>query len=213
MRSRTQLWTSAALLLVVATVPLVAQELPVATPEAVGMSSDRLDRLTAAIERYVEEGRLAGAVTTVLRDGKVVCTEAVGARDRESESPMTTDAIFRIASQSKALISVGIMTLQEEGELLINDRVSEYLPAFRNTTVAVRKEGGGYEVVDARRPITLRDLLTHTAGIGYGSGPGPDRWQDAEITGWYFGHRNEPIQIHWPQNHLEAAAGPSRSTH
>ena len=93
MRSRTQLWTSAALLLVVATVPLVAQELPVATPEAVGMSSDRLDRLTAAIERYVEEGRLAGAVTTVLRDGKVVCTEAVGARDRESESPMTTDAI------------------------------------------------------------------------------------------------------------------------
>lgn len=174
--------------------PLAAQELPRATPESVGMSSERLSRITAAIERYVEEGRLAGAVTTVLRNGNVVYEEAVGYRDREARAAMTTDAIFRIASQTKAIVSVGIMMLQEEGALLISDPVSRYLPEFRNTTVAVRREDGGYDIVPAARPITLRHLLTHTAGVAYGSGPGADRWEQAGITGWYFAHREEPIR-------------------
>jgi CubicO group peptidase (beta-lactamase class C family) len=107
---------------------------------------------------------------------------------------MTTDAIFRIASQTKAIVSVAIMMLQEEGKLLISDPVSRYLPAFRSTTVASPREGGGYAVVPAERAITLRHLLTHTAGIGYGAGPGGDRWEDAGITGWYFGHRDEPLR-------------------
>ena len=182
------------LVALLASAPLLAQELPRVAPETVGMSSERLDRLTAALEQYVEEGRLAGAAAIVLRDGNVVYDEAVGYRDRESGAGMASDAIFRIASQSKAIVSVGMLMLQEEGKLLISDPVSRYLPAFRNTTVATPREGSGYDVVPAARPITLRHLLTHTAGIGYGSGPGADRWEDAGITGWYFGHRDEPVR-------------------
>ena len=84
--------------------------------------------------------------------------------------------------------------LQEEGRLLITDPVGKYLPEFRKTTVAVPDDNGGYHVVDANRAITIRDLLTHTAGISYGSGPASDRWQDAGITGWYFANRDEPIR-------------------
>ena len=182
------------LVALLASAPLLAQELPRVAPETVGMSSERLDRLTAALEQYVEEGRLAGAAAIVLRDGNVVYDEAVGYRDRESGAGMASDAIFRIASQSKAIVSVGMLMLQEEGKLLISDPVSRYLPAFRNTTVATPREGSGYDVVPAARPITLRHLLTHTAGIGYGSGPGADRWEDAGITGWYFRHRDEPVR-------------------
>jgi CubicO group peptidase (beta-lactamase class C family) len=174
--------------------PLAAQELPNAIPETVGMSSERLNRLTTTLNDYVQDGRLAGATAIVLRQGKVVYNEAVGDRDREANSPMTTDAIFRIASQTKALVSVGVMMLQEEGKLLISDPVADYLPSFRHTTVAVPRDGGGYDVVPAERPITLRHLLTHTAGIAYGSGPGGDQWEEAGITGWYFGHRDEPIR-------------------
>jgi CubicO group peptidase (beta-lactamase class C family) len=175
------------------TTPLLAQELPSATPETVGMSSERLGRITEVFGDYVNEGRLAGASIMVVRDGSVVYSEALGDRDRESGSPMATDDIFRIASQTKALVSVGIMMLQEEGKLLISDPVSRYLPSFRNTTVAMPR-GGGYDVVPSERPVTLRHLLTHTAGIAYGSGPGGDRWEAAGITGWYFGHRDEPIR-------------------
>ena len=171
-----------------------AQELPRAHPESVGMSAERLGRLTEALQDYVDEGRLPGAVVMVLRDGKVTYLEAVGHRDREARAPMTADAIFRIASQTKALVSVGVMMLQEEGALLISDPVAKYLPSFSSTQVAEPRDGGGYDVVDARRSITLRDLLTHTAGIAYGNGPGGDRWAEADITGWYFAHRNEPVR-------------------
>ncbi len=106
---------------------------------------------------------------------------------------MREDTIFRIASQTKALVSVGVMMLQEEGRLLLSDPIGKYLPEFRETTVAVPKDGGGYEVVKAKRPITIRDLLTHTAGISYGNGVARDRWEAAAITGWYFADRNEPI--------------------
>ncbi len=106
---------------------------------------------------------------------------------------MPRNAIFRIASQTKALVSVGVMLLQEEGRLLISDPIGKYLPAFQKTTVAVSNEDSGYDVVPAKRPITIRDLLTHTAGIGYGGGLARDRWKEAGIQGWYFAHRDEPI--------------------
>jgi CubicO group peptidase (beta-lactamase class C family) len=173
--------------------PALAQDLPRATPEEVGLSSARLERLTAVFRRYVEEERLAGAVILVARRGKVAYFEAFGRRDREARAPMTTDAIFRIASQTKAIVSVAVMMLQEEGALLITDPVGKYLPEFRNTTVAVARDGGGYDVVAAKRPITIRDLLTHTAGIGYGGGIARDRWARAGIQGWYFADRDEPI--------------------
>src|SRR5688572_15946059 len=173
--------------------PLSGQDLPRARPEEVGLSTQRLERLTSTFQKYVDDNRLAGAVVLVARRGKVAYLHAFGARDRESQAKMREDAIFRIASQSKALVSVAAMILQEEGALLIGDPVSKYLPEFQKTTVAVAKTGGGYDVVDARRPITIRDLLTHTAGIGYGGGPARDKWAEAKIQGWYFADRDEPI--------------------
>lgn len=182
------------LLAALAARPASAQELPTASPEEVGMSSERLARLTEALQAYVDEGRLPGAVAMVLRDGRTAYTTAVGHRDREAMAPMSSDVIFRIASQTKAIVSVAVLMLQEEGALLLSDRVAEYIPSFAATTVAEPDGSGGYRVVDASRPITIRDLLTHTAGIGYGSGPGGERWSEAGITGWYFAHRDEPIQ-------------------
>ena len=163
-------------------------------PEEVGMSSERLDRLSLALEGLVDEGRLAGAVTIVVRRGKIAYREGIGYRDVAAEAPMPSDGIFRIASQTKALASVGVMLLQEEGKLLITDPVGKYLPAFAETTVAEPNDEGGYDVVPARRPVTIRDLLTHTAGISYGMGPaGIASWQEAGITGWYFADRDETV--------------------
>ncbi|UCF21543.1 MAG: beta-lactamase family protein [Gemmatimonadota bacterium] len=170
-----------------------AQELQRAQPEEVGLSSARLGRLSGVLQDYVNDGKLAGAVALVARHGEVAYLEAFGHRELESGAPMHEDAIFRIASQTKAIVSVGVMILQEEGLLLISDPVGKYLPEFQNTTVAVPREDGGYDVVDAERPITIRDLLTHTAGIGYGEGVARDRWAEAGIQGWYFADRDEPI--------------------
>ena len=181
------------LLLALVASTALAQGLPRVAPEEVGVSDARLGRLTAAFNQYVERQQLAGAVILLARDGKAFYYQAFGARDRERSSTMPADAVFRIALQSKALISVATMMLQEEGQLLISDPVSKYIPEFRHTTVAVRKDGGGYDVVPARRQITLRDLLTHTAGIGYGQGVAADRWEAAGIQGWYFADRAEPI--------------------
>lgn len=182
-------------LLTAITMPLafVGQTLPKTKPEAVGMSSSGFDRLTFTLDQYVKDGKLAGGVAMVIRRGKVAYTRAFGQRDREANSPMKEDAIFRIASQSKALTSVGVMILQEEGRLVISDPVGRYLPEFANTTVAVTKDGGGYDVVKAKRQITIRDLLTHTAGISYGNGPAKDQWDAAKINGWYFADRDEPV--------------------
>lgn len=172
---------------------LWAQDLPVAKPEEVGMSSERLQRLTAVFQAYATDKKMAGSVVLIARHGKVAYSNSFGKRDIESGAAMQNDAIFRIASQTKALISVGIMILQEEGKLLIGDPVGKYIPEFNESTVAVAREGSGYDVVKAKRAITLRDLLTHTAGIGYGGGVAADKWKEAGITGWYFADRDEPI--------------------
>jgi CubicO group peptidase (beta-lactamase class C family) len=178
---------------VLITEPLVAQRLLPAQPETVGMSSGRLERLTESLQDYVDDNRLAGAVALVVRRGKIAYLEAVGFRDKETDAPMLTDTIFRIASQTKALVSVGVMILQEEGELLITDSVGKYLPEFMDTTVAEPNDRESYSVVAANRPITIQDLLTHTAGISYGSGPASKEWEDAAITGWYFANRSESV--------------------
>jgi len=171
-----------------------AQTFERAAPETVGLSSERLARLDAALAAYVDDEQYAGSVTLVLRDGQIAFFEAYGDRDRESQSPMQTDTIFRIASQSKAVISTAAMILQEDGKLLIGDPVGKYLPEFAETTVAVPRTGGGYDVVRASRPITIRDLLTHTSGYDYGAGVAADRWEAAGITGYYFSDRDEPIR-------------------
>ncbi len=188
--SRSFLLFSLCLLL---SVCLAADSLPGATPEEVGLSSDGLARLSSVLQGYIDDERLVGAVALVARRGKVAYFEAFGERDREAGSEMRKDSIFRIASQTKALVSVAIMQLQEEGRLLISDPVGKYLPAFAKTTVAVERESGGYDVVPADRAITIRDLLSHTSGISYGSGPAAERWREAKIQGWYFADRAEPV--------------------
>ena len=169
-------------------------------PEKVGMSTDRLQFLTTTLQEYVDNGKLSGGVAMVARRGEIAYLNSFGMRDMESKSPMQDNSIFRIASQTKAIVSVGVMMLQEEGKLLISDPVGKYLPTFKETTIAVPDEDGKVEIVKAKRAITIRDLLTHTAGIGYGGGGGggggggSDLWEEAGIQGWYFADRDEPIQ-------------------
>ena len=184
--------TLAALLLLLIAAPLAGQATAVLPPE-VGMSGAALDRLTRRLSQEVSEGRLPGGVLLVTREGDVVLEHAFGWRDLEADDLMRPDAIFRIASMSKLVTSVAALMLQEEGKLLLSDPVSKYIPEFARTTVAVPRDGGGYDVVPTDRPITIRDLLTHTSGVGYGYGVARDRWEAAGITGWYFAGRDEPI--------------------
>src|SRR5688500_7362659 len=163
-----------------------------------GFSVARLARIDSALQRWADRGEYAGAVALVLRDGQPVYEKAVGWADRESGRRMTTDAIFRIASQTKAVTSVAAMILVEEGRLALDEPVSRHIPAFRHTTVATRADSGRAPA-RAHREINIRDLLTHTAGISYGTddhvaalyrakGLGP-----AAGYGWYTADKDEPI--------------------
>jgi CubicO group peptidase (beta-lactamase class C family) len=135
-----------------------------ATPESVGLSTERLDRMHRGMQAFVDRKEAGGIVTLIAREGKVVDVHAVGFQDVESATPMKTDTIFRIASMSKPITSVAIMLLYEEGKLLLNDPVSKYIPAFRTMRVA-NSDG---TTVPATRQITIRDLLSHRSGISYG---------------------------------------------
>lgn len=176
---------------------LGAESLAATAPADVGMSAERLERLGAVLQGYVDEEELAGSVALVARRGRVVYHEAFGQRDRETGAPMRRDDMFRIASQTKALVSVAALILQEEGRLLISHPVSRYLPAFAETTVAVPNGEGleGYHALPAKTPITIRHLLTHTSGVGYGGGVAADLWEAAGIQGWYFADREEPVRV------------------
>ncbi len=158
-----------------------------------GVSAERLGRLDDVMRRHVDEGKVAGTVVYVARAGKVVHLKAYGSADIEAARTMKPDTIFRIASQTKAFTSVAAMMLVEEGRLTLLDPVSDYIPEFANTTVAVPRTGGGYDVVPAKRKITVKDLLTQTAGIPYGLGVAQDRWKAADIQNWYFADRDEPV--------------------
>ncbi len=171
-----------------------AQKLELSKPEEVGMSSERLERITSNFEDYINMGQLPGVVVMITRKGKIAYFKSIGKQDVENNLPMQNNTIFRIASQTKAITSVGVMMLQEEGKLLITDPIGKYLPSFKETTVAVKNDAGEIEIVKAQRSITIHDLLTHTAGIGYGWGAAKEYWKEAGIQGWYFADRKEPIQ-------------------
>jgi CubicO group peptidase (beta-lactamase class C family) len=181
------------LLLLFAAVSVSADSISRTRPERAGFSPERLQRLSETLQNYVKEDRLPGGVALIARHGKVAYLETFGYRDREAGAPVQADTIFRIASQTKAIISTGVMILQEEGRLLITDPVGKYLPSFNETFVAEPEEDDTYRIIKAKRPVTIRDLLTHTSGLSYGNGPARDRWEAADITGWYFAHRDEPI--------------------
>ena len=131
-----------------------------------GFSVERLARVDALLDGYVKDEKLAGVVALVLRDGKPVYQRAVGWADKEAGRKMAMDTEFRIASQSKALTSVAILQLMEQGKLTVNDRAGKWIPTFEKTTVSTRNENGvGSSLVPAKRAITIKDLLTHSAGI------------------------------------------------
>lgn len=184
---------AALVVLALAAAPLHAQLLPkAASPEAVGLSTARLARLTAAMKDAVDKKQVAGTVTLVVRNGQVAYFEASGSRDREAGAAMAPDTIFRIASMTKAVVSVGIMMLVEEGRIALADPVSKFIPGFARTTV-LGTVNGRVAVVPATRPITIRDLLTHTAGISYGGGALEPWYSRAGFTQWYFADRAEPM--------------------
>ena len=180
----------AALIVFALATPAYPQGLASAKPESVGISGQRLNRISTAMQKAVDEQKIAGIVTLVARRGKVVHLESYGQLDREKRIAMPRDAIFRIASMSKAVTSVAAMMLVEEGRLLLADPVSKFIPAFRQTTVATAAVG---ETVPARRQITIRDLLTHTAGISYGIGPLEAQYKEKNLYYWYFADKDEPI--------------------
>jgi CubicO group peptidase (beta-lactamase class C family) len=162
------------------------------------LSTDRLARIDRLFQQYVDEERIGGAVALVLQDGKPVYERAFGWSDKEAGRKMTADTIFRIASQTKALTSVAILSLMEEGKIGLNDPASRYIPAFAKSTV-VAEHGSEGATVPARRPITIRDLLTHTAGISYGTNPSVASLYEAKGLGpaagfgWYTADKDEPI--------------------
>jgi CubicO group peptidase (beta-lactamase class C family) len=146
-------------------------------PEQVGLSSERLDRITATMTADVGRGAIPGAVLAIARAGRVGYAEAVGYRDREAGAKMQLDSIFRIASMTKPMVSVAAMMLGEEGKLDIGAPVAEYIPAFKDMTV-------GAERKPATRMMTVQDLLRHTSGLTYamfGDSPVQMMWRDADL--------------------------------
>ena len=148
-----------------------AQRLPLAVPEEVGLSSERLERIGEVFQDYVEEGRIAGAVGMVLRNGKLAYADAWGMRDLEAGDVMEEDDLFKICSMTKPVASVAVMTLYEEGHFFLSDPIGRYLPALANLRVAnLAEASAGQEIPTerARRQVTIHDLLRHTSGFTYG---------------------------------------------
>ncbi|HXM96391.1 MAG TPA: serine hydrolase domain-containing protein [Candidatus Dormibacteraeota bacterium] len=157
----------AALCVLVLATTAVAQELPVAKPETIGLSSERLERIATAVQHNIDDKRIAGAVTLVIRRGHVAWLKAQGMLDREAAKPMRPDAIFRICSMTKPITSVAAMMLYEEGAFLLDDPVSKYLPEFKNPKVLVKPASGKPYSIPATKEITIRDLFRHTSGLTY----------------------------------------------
>ena len=144
-----------------------SQDIPSGKPESVGLSSERLERISTVVQRDIDDKRIAGAVTLVVRRGHVAWFKAQGMMDREAAKPMPTDAMFRICSMTKPITSVAVMMLYEEGKFLLDDPVSKYLPEFKNSKVLVKPATGEPYTIPATKEITIRDLLRHTSGITY----------------------------------------------
>jgi CubicO group peptidase (beta-lactamase class C family) len=155
------------MLLSVAATMAVGQQLPKASPESVGLSAERLDRIGAAVDQSIKDNEIAGAVTMVVRRGKVAYLKPQGMLDREAGKAMPADAIFRICSMTKPITTVAVMMLYEEGKFQLEDPISKYLPEFKNPKVLAKTAAGATYTVPATREITIRDLLRHTSGLTY----------------------------------------------
>jgi CubicO group peptidase (beta-lactamase class C family) len=160
------------LLFIAATLQVAAQSktiTTVATPEAAGFSSERLKRLDAAMADWTAQGAMNGGVALIIHDGKIAYYKGAGYNNMETKEPMFKDGIFRIASQTKAITAVATMILFEEGKLLLTDPVSKYIPSFKKQSVLAKfnPADSTYTTIPAAREITIKDLLTHTSGLGY----------------------------------------------
>jgi CubicO group peptidase (beta-lactamase class C family) len=163
-----------------------------------GIARERLARLDAAFREAVAEKKISGGVVYVARGGKLVDDEAYGFLDAEKKIPMPKDAIFRIASMTKAVTTVAALMLLEEGRITLSAPVSRYIPSFAQTTVYVpppkdAPADTAGKAVPAKRPITIRDLLTHTSGISYGTGALEERYKAANAWWWYLADKDETL--------------------
>lgn len=161
-----------------------AQGLSAATPEEVGLSSRRLERLEAVMREYVDREKVAGMVTMIARHGKVAHFARYGLRDFEDERPMELDTIFRIYSMTKPVTSVALMMLYEEGRFQLTDPVSRFIPEFGALEVYAGGPKERMELVALERPVNIKDLLVHTAGLTYGifsSSPVDELYVEAEV--------------------------------
>jgi CubicO group peptidase (beta-lactamase class C family) len=157
-----------------------------------GFDYERLSRLSNKLDEFSKKGILPGSVVLISKNDKIIYHEAFGFSDIDNQIPMKTNSIFRIASQTKFITATAIMMLQERGELVITENVSKYIPEFKETFVA-KKSDDGYSIEPADREITIKDLLTHTSGVGYGFGIASKVWEEAGIQGFYLIDRNESI--------------------
>ncbi len=189
----------------------LAQALPAATPESVGMSGQRLGAIQQVFQQEIDRGNLPGMVAMVARKGKVVYSTAIGFQDKDAGKPMPPDAIFRIYSMTKPLVSVAAMMLVEDGRLVLTDPVSKFLPAMKNMQVSVAKADTEfakftYTLVPADREMTVQDLLRHTAGLAYGeltqNGPVKEAYTKAGL----FGAGDFDIRSLTPEEEVERIA-------
>ena len=163
---------AAALAVAVLSVAAVADPFPVVPPQSVGLSSERLERISQHLRADVAKGTIPGAVMLISRRGKVAYFEAIGSADPQTKTGMSKDSIFRIYSMSKPITSVCIMMLAEQGKLALGDPVSKYIPSFKDVKVGEEKRDADgkvtLELVAAKRPLTIHDLMRHSSGLTYG---------------------------------------------
>jgi CubicO group peptidase (beta-lactamase class C family) len=166
-----------------------------------GFSTEHLKRIDELMQRYVDENKVAGVVGLVLQDGKTVYEKAFGWADKEAGRKMTVDTLFRIASQTKAITSAAVLMLVEEGKIGLDQPVSDFIPTFEKTTVAVPGANGEVTFEPARRRISIRMLLSHTAGISYGTQPEVAKLYEAKGLGpaagfgWYTADKDESVCV------------------
>jgi CubicO group peptidase (beta-lactamase class C family) len=173
-----------ALLITAGSAGISSEDIPVGKPEDVGLSSERLARMTKAIHEYVDEGRTPGVVTLIARHGKVVHLDAYGKADLASGRPTRTDDIFRMYSMTKPITSAALLMLFEEGKFQLTDPLSRYFPAVTDMKVYAGSTPQGTMLLDSpKRPITIQDVFRHSAGFSYGFGSAPvdKAYQDANL--------------------------------
>jgi CubicO group peptidase (beta-lactamase class C family) len=147
---------------------LYASSLYKTSPDQVGMSSKRLDKIDKVVEGIIERNELSGAVTLITRRGKLVHFKSYGYRDLETKSPMEKDSLFRLFSMTKPVTCAAVLLLVENGNILLNEPISKYLPEFKDMKVLVEEKDGEIVTEPAKSEITIQQLAMHTSGLGYG---------------------------------------------